>query len=236
MPILSFNKAEKMKVYVFKSAARSLFEAKKTFEFMFNPESYTLEHATKYSCQQSLGSPSRPAKYVYTEPSKLAVTILIDGTGVLKTGFDQLFSADVNVQEKVNTFLDNVLKPNPSTHEPNFLSVNWGKLNFECRLVSCSVKYTLFDKSGNPLRAELPCTFISDIEAERMKKKANFMSPDLTHQRTVKAGDDLLLLTQEIYGSPSWYIKVAKANQLDDFRAIQPGQTLIFPPIKDLDV
>jgi Contractile injection system tube protein len=238
MPLLSFNKAEKMKIYVYEKPSRGFLDASQEFEFMFNPETYSLDFATTFSCKQSLGSPGRPARFVHTPPSKLNVTILIDGTGVLKTGAEQLLSeifSPVSVHDKVAEFVNLTINPISDTHEPSFLRLVWGKLNFHCRLVSCSVKYTLFDKSGKPLRAEIPCTFISDMDVERMKKKANFLSPDLTHQRTVQAGDDLLIMTHRIYGSPDWYIKVAKVNGLNSFRDIQPGQTLIFPPIKDLD-
>ncbi len=238
MPLLSFNKAEKMKIIAYKKRTRGFTDASKEFEFMFNPESYSLDVATTFSCQQAIGSPGREARFVHNPPSKLSVTLLIDGTGVLKTGAAQLLSeifSPANIHNQVSEFLSLTMHPNSDTHEPSFLRIVWGTLNFHCRLVSCTVKYTLFDKSGKPLRAEIPCTFISDMDVERMKKKANFLSPDLTHQRTVQAGDDLLVMTHRIYGSPEWYIKVAKVNGLNNFRDIQPGQTLIFPPIKDLD-
>jgi nucleoid-associated protein YgaU len=238
MPILSFNKAEKMKIYSYQKRQRSILDARKEIELMFNPESYSLDFSTTYSCQQALGSPGRPARFVNNPPAKVSVTLLLDATGVLKTGAVQLvseFLSPVNINDKVAEFLKLTMQTTSDTHEPSFLRLVWGELDFHCRLLSCTVKYTLFDKSGKPLRAEIPCTFIGDMDVNRMKKKANFLSPDLTHQRTVQAGDDLLTLTHKIYGSPEWYIKVAKANQLDNFRDIRPGQTLIFPPIKDLD-
>jgi nucleoid-associated protein YgaU len=48
----------------------------------------------------------------------------------------------------------------------------------------------------------------------------------------VQASDTLLLLCEEIYGSPAYYLKVAMVNKLDNFRQLVPGQELFFPPIK----
>ena len=43
-------------------------------------------------------------------------------------------------------------------------------------------------------------------------------------------GDTLPLLCREIYGSASYYLRVAQVNRLDDFRNLTAGQELIFPP------
>ena len=57
-------------------------------------------------------------------------------------------------------------------------------------------------------------------------------SADLTHVRLVKAGDTLPRLCDEIYGEPRMYLEVARANDLDHFRALQPGMRIAFPPLE----
>ena len=54
--------------------------------------------------------------------------------------------------------------------------------------------------------------------------------PDLTHIRVVKEGDTLPSMANDIYGDFSYYLEVAKANNLQDFRNLIPGQKLYFPP------
>jgi nucleoid-associated protein YgaU len=47
----------------------------------------------------------------------------------------------------------------------------------------------------------------------------------------VKAGDTLPMLCYQIYKDSSYYLAVARLNQLQNFRQLQPGQLLRFPPL-----
>jgi Uncharacterized protein containing LysM domain len=118
------------------------------------------------------------------------------------------------------------------THQPRYLKLTWGDLIFKCRLASVVINYSLFDNSGIPLRAELDTEFTGDIETSERLKKENKSSPDLTHSRMVKVGDQLPLMCEAIYGSANYYLKVAKINGLRNFRDLKPGQELFFPPLE----
>jgi len=98
-------------------------------------------------------------------------------------------------------------------------------------IVGTNYDFKLFDPQGQPLRATAKVTFKSD-ETDALREsfnKAN--SPDLTHRRTVKAGDTLPLMCHRIYGDASMYLQIAKINKLLNFRNIEVGQELFFPPI-----
>jgi nucleoid-associated protein YgaU len=63
--------------------------------------------------------------------------------------------------------------------------------------------------------------------------EADNNSPDLTHARIVKLGDNLPLMVANIYLHPTtYYLQVAEANDLNNFRRLRTGQQLIFPPVK----
>ena len=109
---------------------------------------------------------------------------------------------------------------------------NFGDAGFDCRLQSVDVQYTAFNRDGSPQRAELAAVFVEDLEPQKKAKLDRLSSPDLSHRRVVKDGDTLPLLCLEIYGSPQHYLRVAEVNGLDDFRALVPGQALIFPPFE----
>jgi nucleoid-associated protein YgaU len=47
----------------------------------------------------------------------------------------------------------------------------------------------------------------------------------------VRAGDTLPLLCYQVYEDPSYYLQVAKANNLSNFRKLEQGTELFFPPI-----
>jgi nucleoid-associated protein YgaU len=52
------------------------------------------------------------------------------------------------------------------------------------------------------------------------------------HLRLIKAGDNLPALCFEIYGDPGYYLQVARANNIDNFRNLIPGTKVFFPPLE----
>jgi hypothetical protein len=50
--------------------------------------------------------------------------------------------------------------------------------------------------------------------------------------RKVVAGDNILLMSNNIYGTPAYYIEVAKVNKLFNFRQLREGKEIFFPPAK----
>lgn len=232
MGLLNLFKLEKLKIHVYDNRERTGAPLPgQSFEVMFNPESYSQSFENIFQEPQAVNSSGAEAKYAMSRPADLTLKLIIDGTGVSTYGITNLLGGKMDVQKKVDDFLQKTSYMDGKTHEPKFLIVSWGKLNFSCRLKSVTINYTLFDNSGIPLRAELNTVFINDIETKKRLKKENKSSPDLTHWRVVQAHDTLPLMCEEIYGSPHYYIQVAKINKLNKFRDLVPGQELFFPPI-----
>ncbi len=223
----SLFKLEKLTITAYKTAARSGWGT--TFEAMFNPASYSQTYAIEWRRRQGLNDSGAELQYILTEPTGLTLTLILDGTGVDSYG---LFSfAQPSVADQIRDFLAVAYTYQGSLHEPAYLQVEWGELSFNCRLSNVEIKYTAFNRDGTPLRAELTVTLVADEAAGKRAKRDGKSSPDLTHARTVRAGDTLPLLVSEIYGSPDCYLDVARFNQLDDFRNLKPGQQLLFPPL-----
>ena len=228
MGLLNLFKLERLKIHVYGNRRR-IGLPQSTFTVMFNPESYSLSYENVFSEKQGINSSGTSARYALSKPSELSLELVIDGTGVTEMGL----LAKKNVHKEVQKFMELTAYMDGELHEPKFLRIEWGDLNFKCRLQTVDVTYTLFDKSGVPLRAKLETVFVNDLEESERLKKEKKSSPDLTHIRLVKEHDTLPLLCEEIYGSPSYYIKVARVNNLENFRNLKPGQELFFPPIQD---
>ncbi|MFQ5587905.1 MAG: hypothetical protein ACE5F7_03610 [Nitrospiria bacterium] len=223
-------KLERLKIKAYKSGRRAGSPVG-TFEAMFNPASFKQKYAIAYGKNQGINSTGRAVNYSRSEPSDLNIKLILDGTGVTDYGVVSLFKPK-KVSEQVKSFLDLTFHMNGTIHKPNYLTVEWGDLNFPCRLLSADITYTTFDRNGSPLRAELDVKLISDDETEKRMKKENKSSPDLTHRRVVKSGDTLPLMTKEIYGTSSHYLRVAQVNDLNNFRNLSPGQEIVFPPLE----
>jgi len=230
MGLLSLFKLERLKIEVYGDSLR-IGLPKDSLKVMFNPESYSLSYGNEFSKYQGINAPATSSEYILSKPAGLSLKIIIDGTGVSEQGiFTLLHKKDVYAE--VDQFVKATADVDGNIHEPKFLKIVWGKLNFDCRLLSVTINYTLFDPSGNPLRAELDTFFKADTDNTKALKKIDLTSPDLTHKRIVKENDTLPLLCESIYGTPDYYLEVAKANKLTNFRALYPGQELFFPPVK----
>jgi len=229
MGLSNFFKLEKLKVIAYKDRKRS--SKVGTFEAMYNPDSFSQKYAIKYEATQGINTTGKEVNYTQSIPEELGIKLLLDGTGVSQFGILSLFD-NPTVSERVEEFLDLTFRMNGDIHEPNFLVIEWGDLTFSCRLGSVDITYTSFNRDGTPLRAELAATFIWDADESKRLAEENKKSADLTHSRIVKSGDTLPLLTKAVYGSSAYYVRVAQANSLDDFRNLTPGQEIFFPPLE----
>lgn len=202
-----------------------------TFVAMLNPNTVKYDLGIRYTdgqCKhkQSQGSIAPKTLFEGYDSEKLNFDILLDGTGVVEQKKVKTVNDQLNLLKKVT------YSYNGKEHEPLPVKLTWGKtLSFKGRLTSMGVSYTLFDTSGNPLRATINLQFTqfwSEEEKQAMEKKS---SPDLTHIVEFKAGDTLPQLCQKIYKDCSYYIDVARVNNLPNVRQITPGTLLYFPPL-----
>lgn len=216
------------------------------YEVQVNPDSYTINHHVNYSRNNAIGSPGEDPKFDHTSPTTLDFTIIFDGTGVVppKAGpldnvpivgaVASLFSDEegFDVMDQIRKFAAVVYDFNEAEHRPRRVRLTWGRQVYDGVLTSMSLNYKLFDVHGTPLRVEARVSFESalvDIMYEAVYKTS---SPDLTHKRTILAGDTLPLMTHRIYGKPDYYIEVAKSNRIYNFRKLKEGRSVFFPPTK----
>jgi LysM repeat protein len=227
MALKNLFKLEKLKIEAYKNRKRT--DSLGTFEAMFNPSSFRQKYEILYGKKQVMNSTGKEAKYAYSKPTDLNLKLILDGTGVHEMGILRL--RQKKVSERVEEFLKLTFEMQGQKHEPSYLKVKWGGLKFECRLGHVEINYTSFDRDGTALRAELDVNLIADEEVKKRLRKEKKSSPDLTHSRIVKSGDTLPLLSKEVYGDSAYYLRVAQANNLDDFRNLQAGQEIFFPPL-----
>jgi hypothetical protein len=232
MPLKNPFKLGKLKIKAYNSRSRTG-NPIGTFEAMFNPASFSESYAILYGKGQGFNSTNKIVNYARTKPSELKLQLVLDGTGVDEIGVSAL-GGRKKVHDRIKEFLDLTFRMNGAIHEPNFLVVEWGALLFSCRLENVEIKYTSFERDGTALRAELDVSLISDTTTKKRMRLENKSSPDLTHRRIVRQGETLPLLTKEIYGSSRYYLRVAQASSLDNFRNLTPGQELLFPVLSGL--
>lgn len=207
-----------------------------TFTTMFNPNNYSIKYAVEYEEDQGKGTSALPQKFKQTKPIDLALDFVIDGTGASE---DLVVEGDnpqrQDVIDKVRHFLSVVYEYDGEIHRPRYLRVAWGTLLFNCVFKSANVKYTLFKPDGSPLRATISASFYGTVDDKKRVAEEADKSPDLTRYHTVVAGETLPILAHKYYGDPRYYVEIARVNRLNDFRSLEAGQVLLFPPVSKQD-
>ena len=194
------------------------------FEAYLNPHEITLSYEMEYDSAQGSGTTNSRMEFKKVKPGDLSLTFFLDGTGANGNRID--------VQQRIEEF-QKVTGYNGDIHRPNYLIVAWGTLQIKrCILKSASIAYKLFKSDGIPQRAIITASFSDNSDDQTRVAIAQDQSPDLTHLRVFKAGDNLPSLCNEIYGDPLYYLSVAQANGIDDFRRIAAGTRVFFPPIQ----
>ncbi len=202
-------------------------KAAESFTVMFNPTSYTQKYEVEYEERQGAGDSASPQVFGKIKPQEYTFELLFDGTGTAAESTD--------VREAIEYFLTVAGKHDGEIHRPMYLKLSWGSLLSKCVLKSAEVTYTLFKPDGYPLRAKVKATFAENVEDALRVAEERKSSPDLTHVHEVKAGDHLTGLAHRYYGDPGRYLQVARYNRLTNYRQLEVGQRLAFPPIKNVD-
>ena len=194
-----------------------------SFESYVNPSEIVLSYELEYASSQGAGTTGSRMEFTKAKPGDLSLSFFLDGTGANGRPSD--------VQQKITEF-QTVTGYNGDIHQPNYLKVVWGTLQVKrCVLKSASITYKMFRPNGVPLRATINAVFTDAVSDQVRVAMAQDSSPDLTHVRTLRAGDSLAALCNEIYGEPYLYLKVARANGLDGFRNLSAGTRVRFPPL-----
>jgi hypothetical protein len=194
------------------------------FESFVNPNEITLAYEIEYDAAQGSGTTGSRMNFKKMKPGDMSLTFFIDGTGAN--------GKTVDVQQKIEEF-QTATGYNGNIHRPNYLKITWGTLQVKrCVLKSASIAYKLFKADGVPLRAVITAAFADNSDDKTRVAMAQDQSPDLTHVRLIKAGDNLPALCSQIYGDPAYYLAVARANQIDNFRELVPGTNVFFPPLE----
>lgn len=215
---------EKIQILAFHQADYSDKTPVSKFEAYVNPNEITLSYEIEYDSAQGAGTTNSRMTFKKAKPGDMSLTFFIDGTGANGKLID--------VQKKIEEF-QTVTGYNGKIHRTNYLKIVWGKLQVKrCVLKSASIAYKLFKPNGVPLRAVITANFTDNSDDKTRQAIAQDESSDLTHIRLVKAGDTLANLCYEIYGDSGYYLEVARANRLDNFRQLTLGSKIFFPPLE----
>ena len=197
------------------------------FLAMFNPDNLAIKEEIDWTGNCTPGTEGSDAHYNKTKPRTFSLELMIDGTGVNTNGVKIPVTVQVALFRAATTGVNGLL------HSPAFLLVQYGLFICTCVLNNSTVTYTMFDEYGLPIRAKISASFTERTRSTLSNILGMLSSPDLTHRRTVQEWDLLPLLTYNIYNNQQYYLQVARANRLKNFRKLKAGTEIVFPPLAD---
>jgi len=222
---------EKFKIFAFLDE-NYLQPAAPPFTVQINPETYSSSIVNVYNTDTAQGTNISNKNFNYTTARRMDFEFLFDSSGVLPVSGPVSAITNIDINITIAAFKELVFEFFGTTHQPRYLILVWGTLIFKCRLINLDITYKLFRPDGIPIRAVAKCTFEECISSDVVEAILKLSSPDLTHIRTVLQGDTLPLMCYNIYGDSKYYIEVARVNNLNDFKNLQPGQQIFFPPLE----
>ena len=229
----------KLKIKAFSDEQFSEEVADGEFRTLLNPETYMFKYKIEQNDDQASGTSATAPRFNRALPEDLELEFVFDRTGVLTdygaagTADDKTFKDEGRgVIDDIEHFKKVVFDYNGEEHKPNYLIISWGTLLFKGSLSEMDITFKLFKPDGTPLRAVAKAKFKGFVEDNLRVAMENSSSPDLTHVREVREGDTLPLMTCRIYGDSKYYLEVAKANRITNFRKLETGLRIFFPPIE----
>ena len=135
------------------------------FETLINPPEYTIVSDVDYHIAQSMGIAGGALQYNTSAPRKLNLQLHFDET------FLPAAEKKKSVAAQIQELNDVVYKYQEEGHSPYYVRVIWGTLDFRGKLSKLSVKPTMFEKQGSPIRADVELVVLEDVEALNKAKK-----------------------------------------------------------------
>lgn len=225
---MSAGELKKLKIVAYSDPGFSDKIADGEFATLMNPEKYTFHYKIEQDEQQAAGTSTVSPRFNKQLPENLELEFVFDRSGVIQ-GKEAIESGIIDDIEK---FKKVILDYNGDEHKPNYLIISWGSLLFKGSLTEMDIEFKLFKPDGTPIRALAKAKFQGFVEDDLRAARENNKSPDLTHIRIVKEGDTLPLMSYKIYGDSKYYLEVAKANNIINFRKLKTGQEIFFPPLQ----
>jgi contractile injection system tube protein/LysM domain-containing protein len=189
--------------------------------FRFNPTEYQLAKTNTFAELAIPGLESPPLQYVRGGSEKLTLDLIVDTSDTL-----------LDVRKEYTDALRKLMSVENEIHAPPLVKLVWGQDVFTGVMESLTITYTLFSPKGIPLRAK--CTVglkeFTPVAQQLLQNKT--ASPDFDKSWTVRRGDTLSSLAGQLYQDAARWRAIARANDIDDPRTLEPGRELTIPRLR----
>jgi hypothetical protein len=196
----------------------------KSLEFKFNPSEYSVSKGARWKLPERNMKDKQGGKpeFLGSDPQTISLQIF----------FDDWEAAFGNVTKDVDQLFEWCSPKQVSKPQPAELLFTWGSntqlVDQKFYLEKVSVKYTMFSRTGNPLRAT------ADIVLKEIPNPATGTNPTSgsIHARkthVISDGDTLQSVANREYGNPGFWRGLAIFNEIDDPLRLATGTRILLP-------
>jgi nucleoid-associated protein YgaU len=198
---------------------------------LFNPTEYTLERSNAYKATPVPGLGTPLLQFVNGESDRLSMELFLDDytDPAGPTSLRQKESDPLGGRLRALTTL---LEIDRDLHAPPPVRFNWGPLEFSAVIERLGRKVTMFHPDGAPARVSLSVAFKEYRTLRQQLEDPRRESADKTKRRVVVGRERLWWIAAREYDDATQWVRVARANDLDDPREIAPGDWLELPPME----
>ncbi|MFI0237570.1 peptigoglycan-binding protein LysM [Streptomyces sp. NPDC016845] len=190
---------------------------------LFNPSEYNVEYSASFTEIAAPGLSNPILQFINGNTQVLSMDLFFD------TWTD---GGGRNVLDATEP-LTALLSIDGTLHAPPQVKFHWGVFQFTAVVERISQRFTMFRSDGTPVRATLTVTFKQYRPITEQLREPRRNSADRTKRRVLESHDSIWLLAAREYGEPRFWRVIARANDIDDPRRIEPGRVLVLPPLDD---
>lgn len=207
-------------------------------EALFNPTTYAISKSVSWTPPRDANGRAIKTQNYLNAPTlsfsgggtrQLSIDLFFDVTGTIDNGR----SRDVRQETNQVVALTRIERVKPTPRPPT-CEVSWGNappgsdFPFVGVVSSLTQRFTLFQRDGTPLRAELSLVFLEVLDPEADQRQTD---PEMT-TRIVQLGDTIGGIAAEMYRDPTNWRRIAEANDLDNPRELTIGTSLTIPSLR----
>ena len=197
--------------------------SKPPIEVLFNPTEYALAVSNNFQEKSLPGLSSPILQFVNGQATMLNMELLFDtwtnGGGTDVTELTKKVVATTEIDADI--------------HAPPPVEFCWGNLNFKAVVMSVNQRFTMFNASGEPVRATLSVSFKEYQTLSEQLQNPRRNSSDKTKRHVFTLGDSLWALAHKEYGDAKYWRLIAETSRVANPRKIKPGSVLILPPLEE---
>lgn len=204
----------------------------------FNPAEYRISTASTYSERERTRKDDPVVSFGGNPMSYLSVRLYFNDdepltvTNAVNKVSDMLTGNKKDPMTKTIAKITSLTKIDGETHAPPNAAFVWGSTQFIGFVKNVATAYTMFDKSGKPLRAVVDLTMMGFTQLTD-ERGSPLMSPDRTKADTYTEDTNIFAIAEREYGDAREWRRIADANDIMNPLDIPVGTILKVPSINE---